>query len=609
MDYFDGRTTARGNAMGIRVFAALAWLVVLAIPPGHAQTPPGVPDVGQGSVTILTDGIANPNSPALRAMSELSLHLDKIGDMRVLPLMGYGGAANVRDLLKLRGADLALLNSDILAYLDQVKTYPEARARIRYVTELFDQKVFVAARTEVGSLDQLAGKTVAVLEGSAGQVTATTIFRLLKIPAKIAPQRSGEALGLAVKNGADAILVLEQDLGLIPRGSGLQLLPIPTSERLARVYRPGKIEPSETPGLALSAPIETLKVATVLATFDWKQTNLRFPHVSRFIADLFAALPALKRDNPNSVWLETDVQAKVLDWQRFSVSEALRASAAPARRDGAEASLAGPKPPAEVQAPAAVILVSPRAPLADQGQPGGGLIAELAASALSMSGTGEAGRAPAEFKWIQDQADQLKAVFRDGASDIAIAWDRPNCDSPEELGPSSVVMCDNAVFSEAIFQSVFALFTRADSGLTFADDTSLAGKTLCLPEGADVSDLNRDNRHWVSEKKLELVRPASILDCLILVEQGQADGLVMHDLEGRLALRRLGIQQQFQIAERPVAIRTIHAIAARNSPRALELISALNDGLAKLKQTGGYAEIVQKQLSPFWREMRAEVKP
>ena len=595
--------------MGIRIFAALAWLVLLAIPRGHAQTPPGIPDVGQGSVTILTDGIANPNSPALRAMSELSLHLDKIGDMRILPLMGYGGAANVRDLLKLRGADLALLNSDILAYLDQVKTYPEARARIRYVTELFDQKVFLAVRNEVGSLDQLAGKTVAVLEGSAGQVTATTIFRLLKIPAKIAPQRGGEALGLAVKNGADAILVLEQDLALIPRGPGLQLLPIPASERLARVYRPSKIDPSETPGLALSAPIETVKVATLLATFDWKQTNLRFPHVSRFIADMFAALPALKRGNPTSVWLETDVQEKVPDWQRFSVAEALRARVAPARRDGAEVSLGGPKPRLEVQGPAAVILVSPRAPLADQGQPGGGLIAELAASALSMSGTGEAGRPPAEFKWVQDHAEQLKAVFRDGGSDIAIAWDRPNCDSPEDLGPSSVVMCDNAVFSEAIFQSVFALFTRADAGLTFADDASLAGKTLCLPEGADVSDLNRDNRHWVSEKKLELVRPASILDCLILVEQGQADGLVMHELEGRLALRRLGIQQQFQIAERPVAVRTIHAIAPRNSPRALELISALNEGLAKLKQTGGYAEIVQKQLSPFWREMRADVKP
>jgi hypothetical protein len=595
--------------MGFRVFAALAWFVLLAVPPGNAQAPSGAPDVGQGGVTILTDGIASPNGPALRAMSELSLHLDKIGDMRILPLMGYGGAANVRDLLKLRGADLALLNSDVLAYLDQVKSYPEARSRIRYVTELFDQKVFLVARQEVGALDQLAGKNVAVLEGSAGQVTAVTIFGLLKISAKILPQRSNQALSMAIKNGADAILVLEQDLPLVPRGEGLQILAIPANARLGRVYRTSKIEASEARGLALSTPIETVKVATLLATFDWKKTQARFPHVSRFVGKLFAALPQLRRDYPNSIWGETDVQENVPDWQRFPVADALRATLTLARREGTEASLANHKTPAEAERPAAHILVSPRPPLADQGRSDGGLIAELVASALAAAGKVDEGRPSAEITWVQDQAEQLKTVFKDGASDIAIAWDRPNCDGPEDLGPNSVVICDNAVFSDAIFQSVFALFTRADSDLIFTDDSSLAGRTFCIPEGADLSDLNRDNRRWIPEKTVNLLRPASILDCITLVEQGKADGLFMHELEGRVALRRLGIQQQFRIAERPLSVRTLHAIAAKNSPRAIELIGALNEGLSKLKQTGGYAEIVQKQLSPFWREMRADVKP
>ncbi len=197
-------------------------------------------------------------------------------------------------------------------------------------------------------------------------------------------------------------------------------------------------------------------------------------------------------------------------------------------------------------------------------------------------------------------------MLKDGASDIAIAWDRPDCDNPGDLGPDSLALCDRAVFSDAIFQSVFGLFTRADSDLLFADDASLSGKTLCLPAGADVSDLNRDNRHWASQKTINLVRPASLLDCISLTEQGKADGLFMHELEGRVALRRLGIQQKFRIAERPVAVRTIHAIAAKNSPRAVKLIGALNEGLAKLRQNGRFAEIVEKQLSPFWRAMAAD---
>ena len=595
--------------MGSRIFAALALFVLLAIPSGRAETPAGSPDTGLGGVTILTDGIVNPNGPAVRAISELSLYLDKLRDMRVLPLTGYGGAANVRDLLKLRGTDLAILNSDIFAYLDQVKSYPEARGRIRYVTELFDQRVFLVARKEIASIDQLGGKTVAVLDGSAGQVTALTLFGLLKIPVKIVPQRSGEALNMAVRNGADAMLVLEQDLSLVPWGGDLQLLPIPANQRLAKIYQASKIEPSESPGLPISAPIETVKVSTVLATFDWKKANARYPHVSRFIEELFAALPKLRRDNPNSIWLETDVQQKVPDWQRFSVADELRATVTLKREEGARANLANPKPRAEGPSPAAHILVSPRPPLTDQTQASGGLVAELVASALAISGGGKETRPSAEIIWIQDQAEQLKAVFKDGASDIAIAWDRPDCGNPGDLGPNSARLCENTVFSDPIFQSVFALFTRADSDLRFANDASLAGKTLCLPAGADVSDLNRDNRNWVSEKTVNFLRPASILDCISLTEQGKADGLFMHELEGRVALRRLGIQEKFRIAERPVSVRTIHAIAAKNSPRALELIGAINEGLAKLKQNGAYAKIVEKQLSPFWSETRADVKP
>ena len=593
--------------MGFRFFAALAWLMFLAVPEAHAQRAVAA-DVGQGGVTILTDGITNPNGPALRAMSELSLHLDKIGDMRVIPLMGYGGEANIRDLLKLRGADLALLNSDILAYLDQVKTYPEARARLRSVTELFDQKVYLVAGEGIGSLDQLAGRTVAALEGS-GQVTAAALFGLLKIPVKVLPQRTGQALSAAMQNGADAVLALEQDLAFLPSGGNLHLVPIPADNRLARAYRSSKIQPSESPGLPLSAPVDTVKVATLLVTFDWKKPHARFPHVSRFVEKLFAALPKLRQDNPNSIWLETDVQATMPDWRRFAVADALRATVKVTRPEGAEATLADRKTPAPApaQSAAARILVAPRPPLTDQEQAGGGLIADLVASALS-SGTAEAG-APAEIIWVRDQAEQLKTVLKDGASSIAIAWDRPNCDAPEDLGGDSVVLCDNAVFSDMIFQSVFALFTRADSTLNFVDDASLAGKTLCLPEGADMSDLNSENRRWVSDKTFNLVRPRSIFDCINQVEQGNADGLFMHELEGRVALRRLGILPQFRIAERPVAVRTLHAIAAKNSPRALQMIEALNAGLARLKQTGGYAEIVEKQLSPFWREMRADVKP
>ena len=592
--------------MRLSIFAFLLLGFFIAAPACRAQQSERL-DVGQGAVTILTDGITNPNGPALRAMSELSLHLDKIGHIRVLPLMGYGGEANVRDLLKLRGADFALLNSDILAYLDQIKAYPEARDRIRYVTQLFDQKAFLVARADVSSIEQLAGKVVATpSEGSASYITAATIFGLLRIPAKIAPQPRGESLAAAIQKDADAVLLLEQDLAQLPTGPGLHLLPIPASKATTRVYRVARIEASEVKGLAVASPVETVKMATLLASFDWKKTHGRYPPVSRFIGEFFKSLPALRRDHPRSIWLETNVQAEVPGWERYSLAKELRATVPVARRQGAEVSFAAKTEPVQSAGEAIHLLVSPRPPLADQEQVDGGLIADLVASAMKLSSADQAAQPTFSMAWVRDPAEQLETLIKNKSADIGIAWDRPDCDNPEDLGSNSVVLCDNAVLSDPIFQSVVVLFTRADSNLDFKDDASLAGRTLCLPASADISDLDRDGRHWVSEKKVTLLRPNTLINCVSLVEEGKADAMLMHELEGRIVLQRLGIGQTFRIATRPVAVRGIHAIAAKNDPRGAELIRRLNEGLAKLKQSGAYAAIIQKQLAPLWRAIKAE---
>jgi ABC-type amino acid transport substrate-binding protein len=597
--------------MGFPIFVFLTLVTLLASPDVRAQQAEAV-DVSQGAVAILTDGIANPASPAVQAISELTLHLDKIGDLRILPLLGYGGEANVRDLLKLRGADLALLNSDIFAYLDQVKAYPEARDRIRYVTSLFDQKVFIAAWAEITSIEQLAGKDVVVAgEGSASQITAATIFGLLKIPAKVVALPAGQSLREALEKGAAAVLLLEQDLASLPDASGLHLLPIPAGKEIVHVYTSARIEPSQVPALKLTAPVETVKVITLLATFDWKRTHSRYLPVSRFIGEFFLALPDLRRGSPRSIWLETDVQAKIPDWQRFSVAEIMRATVKLPMPDGSEASLAVKAEPAAAKPPGKTVrlLAMARPPLADQEQSGGGLIAELAATALGLTAKDQSAEPPFEIAWVPTQTEQINRLLNEKDAEAAIAWDHPDCDNPEDLALNSVILCDNMVMSEAIFQSVFALFTRTDSTFDFKDDASVEGRTFCLPEHADLTDLNRNNRGWVSEKKISLVRPQTIVECIGLVEQGKADGVFMHELEGRVALQRLGIAQALRMVDRPVAVLSIHAVAAKANPAGAELIERLNQGLEKLKQTGTYAEIVQKRLSPLWSQIKADLRP
>src|SRR5260370_18491337 len=151
--------------------------------------------VRNGLVSVLTDGIVDPGGRATQAINQLADHASRLANLRVLPIAGHGAVANVRDLLYLRGVDLAVLNSDVLTFLDQTRQYPDARRRIRYVTHLFDQKVFLLVCKYINAIEDLRGRRLVVLsEAGASRVTATVLFGLRKIDVAVEAVRPGEGL-------------------------------------------------------------------------------------------------------------------------------------------------------------------------------------------------------------------------------------------------------------------------------------------------------------------------------------------------------------------------------------------------------------------------------
>ena len=243
----------------LQVMAGVIGLLALS---GQAprQKPPDV--VGAGTVTILTDGIAEPSGRATRAVNELAERPARIGNIRVLPIAGHGAAANVRDLLYLRGVDLAILNSDILEFLDQTRQYPDARQRIRYVTHLFDQKVYLLARKEFSTIEDLRGRKLAVLsEGGGSHTTAATLFGLTKIDVVLEPL-GPDAVGRRRLGKFDGALLLSDELArvrLSSQCSDWRVLPIALTPALGKAYRPAVIEAGGLPALPHAAKVETLR--------------------------------------------------------------------------------------------------------------------------------------------------------------------------------------------------------------------------------------------------------------------------------------------------------------------------------------------------------------
>ena len=592
----------------LRIVAVAICLHALS---AHAQQrQSGQETVGTGMVTVLTDAIAEPNGQGALAVNELAARLGQIGKMRVLPIAGHGGAANVRDLLYLRGVDLAILNSDILAYLDQVRQYPDARRRIRYVTHLLDQKVYLLARKEFSNIADLRGRRVMVLSRSGGSyTTAIALFGLLKIEVTLEWPGPDAVLGDAGYADFDAALLLSSELSRLrvgaPLREGFRLLPVTMTPALQKAYLPAVVEAQEIPGFVMpERTLDTIAVSSLLTVFDWNPSHSRFHSVKNFIAALFTALPDLRRQDSASVWRQLNINAQPPGWTRHVAAEPSRLL--PKAQLAELALVERPQAALPVSIPAEAVptlvqkirlLATRRAPLTDERLPEGGLITALLSSSLS---TAAGPRSEIDLRWAKSPTTPIQSLLGDTTIDISFPWEGADCDRPNDLIQASAVLCDSALFTDPLLQVVIGLFTLADSTFRFDTDESVFGKTICLPNDRDVSALNAHGRNWLSEKRIVLVRAATLLDCVSIVQRGEADAFVATDLEGQYVLGRLGLAQMFGMAVRPLATRGVHAIVSRQNAYGVELIGAVNRGLKELKRTEAYAAIIRQHLLRVW---------
>ena len=585
-----------------RLIAFATLLLALALP-AHAEQQQKAPATARGTVTVLTDGIAEPNGGATRAINELA---KEIGNIRVLPIAGHGAVANVRDLLRLKGVDFAVLNSDIFPFLEQTRQYPNAQKQIRYVTHIYSQKVYLLTRKEFKTIDDLRGRKLAVPSRGAGShTTAMTLFNLLGIDVVL---HSGIDLDDFKVESFDGILLLGDELARARLSAqarrDLQVMPIGLAPPLRATYRPAVIEPQELPGVAVAENTETVAVSTLLAVYNWTSAQPRYADVSGFSTRLFAALPRL-RQNASSIWRQADVNAQIGGWSRYSAVQLARglskeqlAQLALAARPQATLPPVGDAPTVAVAAaPKITVLAMGRAPLAEPQLPAGGLIPELLRSSLSKARPG-GGRSEIELRWAT--AAPVKSLLSDDTIDISLPWDGADCERPNDLMQASAVLCDNALYSDPILEVVVGLFTRADSKFTFATDESILGKSICISGDQDVSPLNGQGRDWISQKRVAAVRKPTLLDCASAVQTQEVDAFVASDLEGRYVLDRLGLSRDFRMLERPLGIRGVHVVAAREHVQSAELISAVNRGLKQLKETDAYAAIVRTHLMRLW---------
>jgi uncharacterized protein len=310
----------------------LAALLVLAALPAAAASQSSTRSIeamreriNAGTVGIVSGGL---NGTYIRIAAELAAVLDDGDTLRVLPLVGKGSVQNIADILFLKGIDIGIVQSDVLAYIRRERLYPGADKSIQYIAKLYNEEVHILAARDIARVEDLAGKKVNFDVANSGTaMTASLIFERLKTAVEpvhddqalaLDKLRRGEISALAYVAGKPAALFRD-----IKPEEGLHLLALPLDPALLETYLPAEFSHADYPALVPEGTIvDTLAVGAVMAVYNWAPGSDRYRKVARFVDAFFDKFPALLEPSRHPKWKEVNLAAQVPDWTRFAPADA-----------------------------------------------------------------------------------------------------------------------------------------------------------------------------------------------------------------------------------------------------------------------------------------------
>ena len=192
--------------------------------------------------------------------NELAQVLDDGDNLRVVPIVTYGAASNLDDLLYLRQVDVAVTQSDVFEYFRGQRKISNLEYRVNYIVRLPVSEMHVLARTDVKSLADLKGKKVSFgPAGSASSLTGTIVFQRLGVQVEQVLVDNPSALQKLKSGEIDALVrVIGRPIDFfakIPPNSGLHFVPIPFSKTFADYYALGELTSKEYPDTGSGRPV------------------------------------------------------------------------------------------------------------------------------------------------------------------------------------------------------------------------------------------------------------------------------------------------------------------------------------------------------------------
>jgi TRAP-type uncharacterized transport system substrate-binding protein len=244
-----------------------------------------------------------------------------VESLRVLPIVGNGSLQSLNDLLFLEGVDVAILSSDSLGYARKHALYSDEDRKLSYLVKLANSSIVILVRGEATSLKDLSGRKVATGPATSDSfIAADLVFGDQQITVERLALQGTAAINALRDGTVDAAVLVTGEssaaLAAIEQESGLRILPVSVSEKLADVYAPSILDASQYPNLMKQgSAIETVAAAVILAVFDWPKTSKNAGKLRKFDKALLDHyLSGLTADKV------TNFSAAVPGWKPFGIA-------------------------------------------------------------------------------------------------------------------------------------------------------------------------------------------------------------------------------------------------------------------------------------------------
>jgi uncharacterized protein len=268
------------------------------------------------------------NGTFMRFVDDVAKVIDDGDNLRILPIVGKGGAQNLRDLLYLKGVDLAIISAHSLNEFRNQPGFSNLAERICYVTLLHPEELHIIS-DKVRSIDELTDKVVA-FDGTGSKLAAESLFAPFGIkPKQMLPLNLIDAADKMKKGEVDAVVriggkPISGADKMQATNTSLRLVEIRYSDALVTNFLPTSFTPDDYPGLfGIEGPQDTVAIGVVLIAYNWRNDLERARRVEKFTRAFFSKFPdivASKSSHPK--WKDVNLRAQLHGWKRCATAQA-----------------------------------------------------------------------------------------------------------------------------------------------------------------------------------------------------------------------------------------------------------------------------------------------